>query len=200
MNFQQTGLPDKPLFHDAFFAGWERYLSLFVHDVKAAAKEYQRGPVATAKMVYEHGGDFHQTAVAACLAGPAVFTENPSWRAPQRLVEFAKEVRRVDSGIRADFYVAVAALSSDARLLLQASAIMLMEQLARDGKVPEDGKPEHHKSYEEAVRLYSAARGASDAYRLDTRFEIAAMKVTTVLEKTPHLWVASKSPAPLVTA
>lgn len=183
MDFQQTYLPDGQIFREAFAAGWARYLSRFAHTA-LAKEQYLRGPVAMARLIYEHGGKTREIAAAACLAGPAVFSERPDAWLNEELVEFSREIRGIGMSKPCDLYGKISALSADARLLLQASAIMLLEQIAGAPESPE----ECTRGYTDALELYSAARGARDTFNLDTRFEIAAMKVTTVLDGQPHLW------------
>lgn len=184
MDFQLTSLPDGQIFREAFAAGWARYLTRFAH-TDLAAEQYIRGPVAMARLIYEHGGPEHEIAAAACLAGPAVFSDSPDDWLDQRMVEFSREFQVIGQSSPGELYGKVSALSSDARLLLQASAIMLLEQLVT---APEDSAEECMKIYTDSLELYSAARGPVDNYKLDTKFEIAAMKVTTVIEGQAHLW------------
>lgn len=196
MDFEQTSLPDGQMFREAFAAGWARYLSRFAH-TGLAAEQYIRGPVAMARLVYEHGGEAREIAAAACLAGPAVFSDSPDdWLDP-RLVEFSREFRRIGLSEPGDLYGKVTALSADARLLLQASAIMLLEQLVT---APEDDITECMRTYTDCLELYSAARGPADTWRLDTKFEIAAMKVTTVTDTQAHLWSRQRNKGPRVHA
>jgi hypothetical protein len=106
-------------------------------------------------------------------------------------VEFSREIRGVGTTAPRDLYGIIPGLSADARLFLQSSAIMLMEQLlftAEQGPVPEQ-----YRAYTEALELYSCARGTHDTYKLDTRFEIAAMKVTTAMESQPHAWAPARA-------
>lgn len=189
MDFQQTGLPDKPVFRDAFEAGWASFLDRFAGDTQTAGKQYVRGPVAMARLICEHGGDCRQFAAAACLAGPAVFSEHPADWLNTKLVEFSREVKSMRTTCGHDFLGIIPRQSGDARLFLQASAILLMEDLADPVTGAQYSTQNAQKIYTEALELYSAARGAQDTYKLDTRFEIAAMKVTTVLESRPHIWV-----------
>lgn len=195
MDFQQTGLPDKPVFRDAFDAGWSRFLDRFNGDVATAGKQYVRGPVAMARLICEHGGDCRQFAAAACLAGPAVFSEHPADWLNNKLVEFSREVKSMRTTCGNDFFGIIPRQSGDARLFLQASAILLMEELADPITGPQYNIENAQKIYTEALELYSAARGMQDTYKLDTRFEIAAMKVTTVLESRPHIWVQPRGTA-----
>jgi hypothetical protein len=193
MDFQQTCLPDTQIFREAFQAGWAQYFAQHGRNRALAGALYQKGPVAMARLIQEHGGESRQIAAAACLAGPAVFSEHPAQWLDKRLVEFSREIRGVGTTPPRDLYGIIPELSADARLFLQASAIMLMEQLsftAEQGPIPEQ-----YKSYTEALELYSCARGTQDLYRLDTRFEIAAMKATTVMEGQPHLWSKPKQMA-----
>jgi hypothetical protein len=188
MDFDKTGLPDKPVFRDAFRAGWARFLDRFDGDSITAGKQYQRGPIAMARLICEHGGDCRQFAAAACLAGPAVFSAQPADTLNAKLVEFSREVQSMRTTCEKAFLGKVPRQSGDARLFLQASAILLMEELADPLTGPRYSAADAQKIYTEALELYSAARGGVDTYKLDTRFEIAAMKVTTVLESRPHIW------------
>lgn len=188
MDFQQTGLPDLKIFKDAFRAGWPRYLDRFDGDADKAAAQYLRGPVAMARLICEHGGDCRQVAAAACLAGPAVFSARPADWLNSKLVEFSRDVSGMETACARDFCGMIPRQSGDARLFFQASAILLMEQLADPVTGPRYSAQDAQKTYAEALEIYSAARGVRDTYKLDTRFEIAAMKVTTVLESRPHIW------------
>lgn len=196
MNFQQTGLPDSKMFQDAFKAGWPCFLARFDGDAPTARAQYMRGPVAMARLICEHGGDCRQVAAAACLAGPAVFSAEPADWLGSRLVEFSRGVTGMEKSSMQDFCGMIPRQSGDVRLFLQASAILLMEQLADPLTGPRFKRTEAQATYAEALEIYSAARGVHDIYRLDTRFEIAVMKVTTVLESRPHIWTqCRKSPA-----
>lgn len=186
MDFQQTGLPEKQLFRDAFKAGASKFFARFNKDETTAQARYLRGPVAMARMISEHGGECHQVAVAAALAGPAVFCEQPSPQLGHVLADFSREVRALEGA--PDLESVMPQVSGSARLFLQASAIMLLEQLA----AAPAGEPQDQAAYTQALQLYSAARGMHDAYRLDTRFEIAAMKAVTVQDNQPHLWAAPR--------
>lgn len=183
MEFKQTSLPDRQMFREAFAAGWAVYAAQFAGT--SAVQNYMQGPVAMARLIFEHGGETRQVAAAACLAGPALFSETPCGWLSARLTAFAKEVRGVGGLSAAALAGKIPTLSADARLLLQASSILLLEQLAK-------ARPEQpqllSKTYAEALELYSLARGTGDLYKLDTRFEIAAMKVTTFMEGEAHLW------------
>ena len=195
MEFQQTGLPDTQVLRDAFRAGWSAYLDRF-ESGDAASAQYLRGPVAMARLICEHGGDVRQIAAAACLAGPAVFSAHPVRSIEARLVEFSRGISGMENSSLRDFCGNIPRQPGDVRLFLQASAILLMEQLADPLTGPRYAVAEAQKIYAEALEIYSAARGAHDTYKLDTRFEIAAMKVTTVLETRPHIWTqCRKSPA-----
>jgi hypothetical protein len=194
MEFQQTGLPDRQIFRHAFEAGWGRYLDQFDHDVPVATAQYVKGPVAMARLIFGHGGECRQVAAAACLAGPAIFCEKPQQWISKKLVDFSREVIRIDAA-NSNAEGRIPKLSSDARLFLQASAIMLLEQLSDCRTCALDDREGHRKSYNEALKLYSAARGHLDTYRLDTRFEIAAMKGATALEAQPHVWARARETA-----
>jgi hypothetical protein len=186
MDFQRTYLPDTQIYREAFKAGWTVYLVQHDRDAALATRQYLRGPVAMARLIQEHGGDVRQIAAAACLAGPAVFSEHPAHWLDKRLVEFSREIRSVGTTSPRDLYGIIPGLSADARLFLQASAIMLMEQLSVTAEI--GPSPEQYRGYTEALELYSCARGTQDVYKLDTRFEIAAMKATTVMEDQPRVW------------
>lgn len=204
MDFQQTGLPDTKVFHDAFNAGWMRYLERFNGDADMARAQYTRGPVAMARLIFEHGGDCRQDAAAACLAGPAIFSRRPAEWLSGRMVEFSREINRLQINTTQELCAALSRQSGGMRLFFQAGAILMMEQLADPVTGPRYSAADAQTTYAEALEIYSAARGTRDIYRLDTRFEIAAMKVTTVLPTRPHVWTwspkASVSAAPLTTA
>lgn len=192
MDFQQTSLPDKQIFRDAFNAGWATFKAQQDTDEVLAAEHYLRGPVAMAKLIFEHGGECRQVAAAACLAGPAVFSEHPAQWLNKKLVEFSRELRGVGTTPAGDLYGKIPALSGDARLLLQASAIMLLEHVtAQTAKALATGE-DCQRTYTQALELYSCARGTRDTFKLDTRFEIAAMKATTVMESQPHIWARAR--------
>jgi hypothetical protein len=194
MDFAQTGLPDKPLFRTAFSAGWKKYMAL--HDdmsVKDAAAGYLRGPVAMARLIVERGGDCRCTAAAACLAAPAVFSGYPDGALDKKVVGFAQDVMSLEAKGARGLSSAMPALSADMRLFFQVSAIMLLDAMT------EEEAPDHtvlNDAYADALGLYSAARGAVDTYSLDTRFEIAAMKVTTLLEDRSRIWVRFRDVVP----
>lgn len=195
MRFADTRLPELKIFQDAFRAGWARYVLRFAGDTAAASAAYLSGPVAMARLIDRHGGDCRQTAAAACLAGPAVFSADPVEGLHPRLKALSQEIRDLPDA-EGDMHRKIPALSSDARLFLQTSAIMLLEQTA--GMLT--GRPatlaDQEKIYTEALGLYTAARGPVDAYKLDTRFEIAAMKATTVLDAKPYIWnTPSRAPS-----
>ena len=184
MDFKQTFLPDRQIFREAFAAGWAIYVAQFAGTL--AGQQYLRGPVAMARLIFEHGGETRQVAAAACLAGPALFTDRPADWLSDRLLKFSAEVRGLGTAPVRALAPKIAALSPDAKLLLQASAILLLEQLS--AAAPPVKGEQMTKTYTEALELYSLTRGAQDFYKLDTRFEIAAMKVTTVMEGDAHLW------------
>ncbi len=194
MDFKQTCLPDRQIFREAFAAGWAMYVARFA-GTALGADQYLRGPVAMARLIFEHGGEERQIAAAACLAGPALFSEHPADWLNERLVKFSREVRGVSLAPAAELGGKISGLSDDARLLLQASAISLLEALAAEKT---ETASQLMKNYAEALELYSAARGGNDKYKLDTRFEIAAMKVTTVMEGQPHIWAKPLHVAPRV--
>jgi len=194
MDFKQTSLPDRQIFREAFAAGWAMYVAQFA-DTSLAEKQYLKGPVAMARLIFEHGGEGRQIAAAACLAGPALFSERPVDWLNTQLLTFSREVRGVGTVQRKDLGLKISALSGDARLLIQSSAILLLEQLAAK---PDGNAEDLMKAYSDALELYSVARGSRDAYKLDTRFEIAAMKVTTVMENQPHIWAKPTSISPKV--
>ncbi|MBW7909756.1 MAG: hypothetical protein H3C49_00545 [Alphaproteobacteria bacterium] len=201
MNFQQTGLPDTALFQDAFKAGWAKYLDRFEGDIETAGAQYARGPVAMSRLICEHGGDCRQVAAAACLAGPAVFSSQPADWLNNRLLAFSRDVTGMQTSCTRDFCGVIPRQSGDMRLFFQASAILMMEQLADPVTGPRYAQSDAQRVYADALEIYSAARGTQDAYKLDTRFEIAAMKVTTVLESRPHIWTqCRKAAAPRASA
>ena len=95
MDFQQTYLPESQIYREAFKAGWTHYLIQHDRNADLAEQAYLKGPVAMARLIQEHGGDVRQIAAAACLAGPAVFSEHPAQWLDKRLVEFSREIRGV---------------------------------------------------------------------------------------------------------
>lgn len=194
MNFEQTHMPDQPVFRDAFAAGWAKYQVLFSSSGELASAQYLRGPVAMARLIAEHGGEGHEIAAAACLAGPAVFCETPMVSMNKALLDFSRVVRAVDIEKPGDLR-RLPSMNENLRLFLQASAIMLLEQIADPVTGQRYRGGERNKTYDEALQLYSAARGGNDDFRLDTRFEIAAMKVTSVLDDQSHLWSRARRPA-----
>ena len=103
----------------------------------------------------------------------------PSSRAKRaaRGAEYALFARLGSAGAR------FAGLGADA-LPRHGECCRRLEQLAAARPEPQMMS----KTYAEALELYSLARGGSDVYKLDTRFEIAAMKVTTFMEGDAHLW------------
>ncbi|MEZ0260451.1 MAG: hypothetical protein ACAH80_05540 [Alphaproteobacteria bacterium] len=107
-------------------------------------------------------------------------------------MEFSREIRGVGTTPPQELYGKIPGLSDDARVFLQASAIMLMEQVA-----DQPPAPDQYRTYTEALDLYSCARGTQDCYKLDTRFEIAAMKATTVMECQPNIWAGRRTETPL---
>jgi hypothetical protein len=195
MNFEQTSLPDGQLFREAFAAGWASYLDRFAAP-DLAAEQYIRGPVAMARLIYEHGGEERSVAASACLAGPAVFSSAPEWLG-QELSDFSREFKMIGEMEPRDLYGRMDEFSLDARVLLQASAIMLLEQLVT---APEECAQECMKIYTDSLELYSAARGRADMFKLDTRFEIAAMKVTTAVDGHTNIWSKPRHVSPRVHA
>ncbi len=178
MNFEQTGLPDQPVFRDAFSAGWAKYPDMFDGNRELAASQYLRGPVAMARLIFGHGGDVHQLPAAACLAGPAVFSDQPSQSVNTRLHEFVSEIRMATS---VGLYAAIPEFSGAARLFCQASAILLLDQVADSVIGHKMSDEDRLKVYETAIKVYSAARGQQDTYILDTRFEVAMRKARAVV-------------------
>lgn len=177
MNFEQTGLPDQPVFRDAFNAGWGKYPEIYDGNKELAASQYLRGPVAMARLIFGHGGELNQLPAAACLAGPAVFCDSPSQRMNERLLEFVSEIREATSaGISA-----IPEFSGGARLFCQASAILLLDQASDPLLNRDNSADDRQKQVECAIKVYSAARGAHDVYDLDTRFEIAMRKARVAL-------------------
>lgn len=192
MDFQQTGLPARGIFRESFAAGWEKYQQLFAGtDAQEIKIMYLRGPVAMAHLVLERGGDCHQVAAAACLAGPAAFTQSPDARLDTRVQELAAQVRAVEAIGSDKLRVAVEGLSSDARLFLQVTAVTMLDRLTETQAEAQVANDDLQKVYNDTLQIYSIMRGAVDTYRLDTLFEIAAMKVTTLLDHYKHIWVRS---------
>lgn len=185
MEFQQTGLPDTPLFRHAFKIGWRCFRARFasndngmtVADMDAAAL-YRRGPVAVARLIMAHGGEDRRLAAAASLAGPAVFSAKPCAEASDGVKDFAKELRAIEHESTDRLIELMPALSLDVRLFLQASAIRYLDTLAFQAfDVPHrPSVTEEFASFSDAVRLFGAARGETDDFGLDTRFEVAVLK------------------------
>ena len=137
---EETGianLPETKIFREAFQAGWLRYLKQYANAVDFAGDLYRRGPVAMARLIHEHGGGERSVATAACLAGPAVFSEHPAQWLDLRLVEFSREIRGVGTTPPQELYGRIPGLSDDARVFRHASAIMLMEQVAEQPPQPD---------------------------------------------------------------
>ncbi len=180
MNFEQTGLPDQPVFRDAFTAGWEKYPTLFSEgDSDSAASRYLCGPVAMARLILTHGGDCRQMAAAACLAGPAAFSDMPFEGISPRLSEFVAEIRQATA---VGLYASIPNFSGDARVFFQATAILLLEQIADLAMSRDmDDKTRAH-FYREAINIYQLSRGEHDTYHFDTRFELAARKASAMLD------------------
>lgn len=182
MNFLQTGLPDQPLFRGAFKAGLEKYIARFYGDEMTATAQYASGPVAMARLIFGHAGKSAQAVAAACLAGPAVFSAKPDSGLHDRLLEFSQNIQRLGDLGAVDVCRKLPEMPADTRLFFQASAILLLEQIVDPVSSWHYTREEKAQTYMEALDIYSAARGSVDAYSLDTRFEIAAMKVMSVLE------------------
>ena len=179
MNFAQTGLPEHRILKDAFNAGWVRFQTQGQRQGNRAedvSDDYLRGPVALARIILNHGGDCRMISAATGLAGPAAFSGKPCVNLSQKIVELAREVMRLEENDNDGFSTIALGLSADARLFLQASAIMFVDRLSVSAD--SDGKT----TYIEALRLYSAARGPRDTFGLDTRFEIAAIKAQMALD------------------
>jgi hypothetical protein len=177
MDFNRTGLPEKPLFTSAFAAGWGRFALLFPQKTEQI---YLSGAGAMARLVFERGGDCRQLAVAACLAGPAVFSHQPDERVDKKVRDLAREIMKVEEAGMARLGAAVGHLCADARLFLQASAVMLLDRAAAEGG------EESCNTYLEALALYSSARGGADIYRLDAHFERAARRAAALSDIGPH--------------
>lgn len=179
MNFEQTGLPDQPVFREAFTAGWEKYPELFGEGNKdTAAARYLCGPVAMARLILTHGGDCRQMAAAACLAGPAVFSDVTGGMVNPRLAEFVSEIRHATA---VGLYAAIPSFSGDARVFFQATAILLLEQVADSVMSRDMDDAERARFYREAINIYQLSRGEQDTYSFDTRFEVAARKAALCL-------------------
>ncbi len=148
-----------------------------------------------ARLISERGGDCRQVAAAACLAGPAVFSSCPDARIDKKVRAFADHIMVVEQGGVQALSDKMPQLSADARLFLQVSAVMLLDRMAGEGTHDSAAAHELQDSYIEALALYSCARGMVDTYKLDTRFEIAAMKVTTILESSSHIWARPRAAA-----
>lgn len=183
MDFAQTGLPDQPLFRGAFKAGMNKYIARFYGDEMTAAAQYAAGPVAMARLIFGHAGKTGQAVAAACLAGPAVFTAQPDSGLHGKLLGFSRELQRLGGLEPEDICKKLPEQPSETRLFFQASAILLLEQIVDPVSGWHYTLAEKKQTYLEALDIYSVARGARDEYSLDTRFEIAAMKVMAVLEK-----------------
>lgn len=181
MDFEQTGLPGHKMLKDAFNAGWLRFQSQGHKNGGQTAEvldDYLRGPVALARIILNHGGDCRMVSAAAGLAGPAAFSGSPCVNLNQKIVDLAGEVMRLNASDSDSFSSIALGLSVDARLFLQASAIMFVDRLSVSADVHGDGKA----AYMDALRLYGAARGSRDTFGLDTRFEIAAIKAQMALD------------------
>ncbi|MGE3624689.1 MAG: hypothetical protein AB7H77_12575 [Bdellovibrionales bacterium] len=187
MQFELTGLPDQPIFRDAFKAGWTKYLQLFSGQENNAAKQFAKGPVSMARLIADHGGETRYAAAAACLAGPALFCDKPSG-VDARLCAFSAEIKKLNDMSPVQQREEVAKQNGDVRLFFQASAILLMEHLADAVLSKRFPDADRKRSYTDALQLYTAARGGQDVYKLDTRFEIAAMKVDIQMNDHLHLW------------
>ena len=188
MNFEQTGLPAHRILKDAFNAGWLRFQSQVGRDGCAdvhVSDDYLRGPVALARIILDHGGDCRMISAAAGLAGPAAFSGKPCDTLSFKVVDLAREVMRLQASDDDSFTAIALGLSADARLFLQASAIMFVDRLSVSAD--DDGR----NTYIEALRLYGAARGPRDTFGLDTRFEIAAIKAQMALDLPRPLTVQS---------
>ena len=187
MQFESTGLPDQPMFRDAFKAGWAKYVQLFSGQENNAAKQFGKGPLAMARLIVEHGGETRYVPAAACLAGPALFCGAPSTH-ESKLCAFSKEIAGLSKLLPLQLREQMSQQSGDIRLFFQASAILMMEQIADPSLAKKYTDADKRRSYTDALQLYSAARGAVDTYKLDTRFEIAAMKVDIQMQSHQHLW------------
>lgn len=179
MNFEQTRLPDQPVFREAFKAGWEKYPEMFDGNRELAASQYLRGPVAMARLIFGHGGEVHQLPAAACLAGPAAFCETPAADLNPRLIDFVNEIRNATA---VGIFAAIPEFSGDARLFCQASAILTLDQVSDPHGSKGMTDTDRRQSYESAIKIYHAARGEQDIYGLNTRFEIAVRKALVSLE------------------
>lgn len=196
MEFIQTELPDRHILRQSYVAGWSRYQARFCNDDARARPAYVQGPLAMARLVCEHAGESRDVVAAVSLAGPAVFSHHPVQGLNAKLYELSGELMGI--GIENDpsmFCQVVPLLSVNARLFLQASAVIMMESMATQAATQKVDFGQHH----DTVSLYSAARGGVDTFGLDTRFEIATMKVLTAGEATAvsanqsvggnvHLW------------
>ncbi len=109
----------------------------------------------------------------------------------------SREFKRIGELEPRELYGRMDHFTLDARVLLQASAIMLLEQLVT---APEECAQECMKIYTDSLELYSVARGRDDAFKLDTRFEIAAMKVTTAVDGHTNIWSKPRTHTPRVHA
>lgn len=178
MNFEQTRLPDQPLFRAAFNVGWEKYPEMFDGNRELAASQYLRGPVAMARLIFGHGGELHQLPAAACLAGPAAFCDTPAPQLNTRLVQFVNEIRTATA---VGIFAAIPESSGSARLFCQASAILTLDQVADVHTSNRMTDNDRRQSYETATKIYSAARGDHDIYGLDSRFEVAMRKAMETL-------------------
>ncbi len=185
MEFQQTGLPDTPLFRQAFKIGWRRFRAQFASNDNGmtvagmdATALYRQGPVAVARLIMAHGGEDRRLAAAASLAGPAVFSARPCADASDRVKAFAQELQAIEDESTDRLIELMPALSLDVRLFLQASAIRYLDTLAFQAfELPHrPSVTEEFTSFSDAVRLFGAARGETDDFGLDTRFEVAVLK------------------------
>lgn len=171
MDFGQTGLPDRPLFRAAFDAGFDRACAA------GAAERYFSGPVAMARLIERHGGGNHRLAAAACLAGPAVFTREQDEGIDADIRDFACVIMAVESTDPRSWHAVIPSLSVDARLFLQASAVMSLDGVASET------------AYVLALDLYTSARGVKDAFGLDGVLGEAAMRAAASLKGRNARWL-----------
>lgn len=190
MDYTATKLPERDLLKQAFRAGFEQFSSRFAGDDRRAEVAYQTGPVAMAQMIWEHGGECRHAAAAVCLAGPSVFTQQPSEWLSEKITDLSREVLGAETDDVRRLRAVVPTLSPDARLFLQVSAVHMLQQVAGMSSGAEDLR----RTYFDCFEIYKAARGLKDTFNLDGKFEAAAATVNALIEDMRP--AALETPAP----
>lgn len=181
MNFEDTGLPGSEIFKDAFAAGWAHYFTRYNDDFVQATRFYSRGPLAMARLIHQHGGQGHDVAAAASLAGPALFSKSPLPWLTRHFGPFYQEINRVNVNSTKALSDVLPGLSDTARVFLQSAAVMLLEHVATGCE--NYSCQQKRQMYLEAVELYSISRGSRDNFKLDGCFEESAARVLGSAEK-----------------